>query len=66
MEVLSGKTDIEMVKQDHDTFYLPALHRISSKVTGAADESTVSIPTEGKDDAEIEQIHPLMMLVKYQ
>ena len=50
----------DMVKPDPEVF-LQALRRISSRVRGAAGESTVSIQAEGKDDGEIEQIHPFML-----
>ena len=61
MEVLSSKLIKDMVKPDPEKFFLQALRRISSRVRGAAGESTISIMGEGKNDGEIEQIHPFML-----
>ena len=64
MEVLSSMSIKDMVKPDPEKFFLQALCRISSRVRGAAGESTVSMQAEGKDDGEIEQIHPFMLYLK--
>ena len=64
MEVLSSMSSKDMVEPDPEKFFLQALCHMSSRVRGAAGESTVSMQAEGKDDGEIEQIHSFPLYLK--
>ena len=50
-------------KPDQEKFFLQAVYRIFSIVRGAAGGSKGYIKAEGKDDVEIEQIHPFFAVL---
>ena len=64
MEVLSSMSSKDKVKPDPEKFFLQAFRRISGRVRGAAGGSNGYIKAEGKDEVEIEQIHPFLLYFK--